>query len=45
MSATLQATNSDKLYENEMHKINTELQITLLKWKLDSLKKKTSFDF
>ena len=33
------------VYENEMHKLNTELQIALLKWKIDSIEKKTKFDF
>ena len=45
MSSVLKAPNSEKLYENEMHKLNTELQVSLLKWKLKSMKKKTSFDF
>ncbi len=45
MSSTFQVPNSDKLYENEMHKINTELQIALLKWKLGSIQKKTLFKF
>lgn len=45
MSSTFQVPNSDKLYENEMHKLNTELQIALLKWKLGSIQKKTLFKF
>ena len=33
------------VYENEMHKLNTELQVALLKWKISSHGKKTKFDF
>jgi hypothetical protein len=29
-----------KEYEDEMHKLNTELQIALLKWKISSMDKK-----
>ena len=45
MSLTSHTTKSDNVYENEMHKLNTELQIALLKWKISSLEKKTKFDF
>ncbi len=45
MSSTFQVPNSDKLYENEMHNLNTELQIALLKWRLGSIQKKTLFKF
>ena len=44
MSSTVQTKNK-KLYDNEAHKLNTELQIALLKWKIDSIKKKTTFEF
>ena len=45
MSSTVQTKNTRKLYDNEAHKLNTELQIALLKWKIDSIKKKTTFEF
>ncbi len=45
MSLTSQVTKSDNLYEKECHKLNTELQIALLKWKLTSMEKKTKFNF
>lgn len=47
MSITSQPTKKpDTVYENEMHKLNTELQIALLKWKIKSIeKKKTKFEF
>lgn len=44
MSLTVQ-TNNKKLYDNEAHILNTELQIALLKWKINSIKKKTTFEF
>ena len=46
MSSTTQTSKSHPYYENEMHKLNTELQIALLKWKINSLnEKKTKFEF
>ena len=45
MNQTIQTTKPDVVYENEMHKLNTELQIALLKWKINSIKKKTTFEF
>lgn len=45
MSSTVQTPKSEKEYENEMHKLNTELQIALLKWKINSMQKKTKFEF
>ncbi len=45
MSLTSQTTKSDNVYENEMHKLNTELQLSLLKWKISSMEKKTKFKF
>ena len=46
MSSTTQTSKSNPHYENEMHKLNTELQIALLKWKISSLnKKKIKFEF
>ena len=45
MSITSQIKKSDSLYETESHKLNTELQIALLKWKLNSMEKKPKFDF
>ena len=45
MSQTSQVAKSSNLYEDENHKLNTELQVALLKWKLNSMKKKTKFDF
>ncbi len=45
MSVTSETIKSKDLYENEMHKLNTELQVALLKWKLNSMQKKTKFDF
>ncbi len=44
MSLTLPATKSGHAYEDEMHKLNTELQVSLLKWKIASLENKTKFD-
>ncbi len=45
MSQTPQTTKSKNAYENEMHKLNTELQVALLKWKLSSMTKKPQFKF
>ncbi|MHA7647155.1 hypothetical protein [Nitrosopumilus sp. S4] len=42
--STNQMKKPEQLYENEMHKLNTELQIALLKWKVQSMKK-PSFEF
>jgi len=44
MNKTSQTSNTEKEFENEMHKLNTELQIALLKWKITSMEKKTKFD-
>jgi len=44
MSITLPATKAGQQYEDEMHKLNTELQISLLKWKIASIQKKTKFN-
>jgi len=35
----------EKILEDEAHKLNTELQIALLKWKINSIQKKTKFAF
>jgi len=45
MSLTTQIPKSDNSYEKETHKLNTELQIALLKWKINSMEKKTKFQF
>ncbi len=45
MNITSQIKKSDSLYEDENHKLNTELQVALLKWKLNSMQKKTKFSF
>ncbi len=45
MSQTSQVTKSVNSYEREAHKLNTELQVALLKWKLNSMEKKTKFSF
>ncbi len=45
MRLTSETKKSKEVYENEMHKLNTELQVALLKWKIDSLQKKPKFDF
>lgn len=45
MSSIIQTSKSENKYENEMHKLNTELQIALLKWKIKSMEKKTKFEF
>lgn len=39
MSKTTQSIKPQQLYENEMHKLNTELQVALLNWKIKSIKK------
>jgi len=44
MNAT-QTTQVEKTLEDEAHKLNTELQIALLKWKISSMQKKTKFAF
>lgn len=35
----------EQTLEDEAHKLNTELQIALLKWKISSMRKKTKFAF
>jgi hypothetical protein len=40
LNKTSQTPKFEKEYENEMHKLNTELQIALLKWKISSMDKK-----
>ncbi|MEX0863134.1 hypothetical protein [Nitrosopumilus sp.] len=35
----------EKIFDDEAHKLNTELQIALLKWKISSMQKKTTFTF
>jgi len=45
MRLTSETKKSKEVYENEMHKLNTELQVALLKWKIDSLGKKSNIDF
>ncbi len=46
MSSIVQTEKPKKMYENEMHKLNTELQIALMKWKINSItKSKTQFKF
>jgi len=45
MRVTSETKKSNDLFENEMHKLNTELQVALLKWKISSLQKKNKFDF
>ena len=42
---TTQITQVEKTLEDEAHKLNTELQIALLKWKINSIQKKTKFVF
>lgn len=44
MDAT-QIIQVEKTLEDENHKLNTELQIALLKWKISSMQKKTKFAF
>jgi len=43
--SVLETKKSAPQYEDEMHKLNTELQVALLKWKLTSMEKKTKFNF
>jgi len=38
-------TVSKKILKNELHTVRTELQISLLKWKIDSMKKKPEVEF
>ena len=38
-------TKSKKILKNELHTVRTELQISLLKWKIDSIKKKPEVEF
>jgi hypothetical protein len=45
MRLTSKTKKSKDVYENEMHKLNTELQVALLKWKISSIEKKTQIDF
>ncbi len=45
MNTTEQVTQVEKILEDEAHKLNTELQIALLKWKISSMQKKTKFVF
>lgn len=45
MNTTSQVTKVEKILEDEAHKLNTELQIALLKWKISSMQKKTKFVF
>ncbi len=45
MSLTSLTTKLKDAYEDEMHKLNTELQVALLKWKLSCMTKKTKFKF
>lgn len=45
MNTIRQVTKMEKILEDEAHKLNTELQIALLKWKLNSMQKKTKFVF
>ncbi|WP_297592417.1 hypothetical protein [Nitrosopumilus sp.] len=42
--STNQICKPEQLYENEMHKLNSELQVALLKWKVQSMKK-PGFEF
>ena len=44
MNKTSQTAKIGKEYEDEMHKLNTELQIALLKWKISSMEPKSKFD-
>ncbi len=44
MDAT-QIIQVEKTFEDEAHKLNAELQIALLKWKISSMQKKTTFAF
>lgn len=45
MNTTEQVTQVEKILEDEAHKLNTELQIALLKWKISTMQKKTKFVF
>jgi hypothetical protein len=45
MNTIRQVTKVEKILEDEAHKLNTELQIALLKWKINSMQKKTKFVF
>jgi len=38
-------TVSKKILKKELHTVRTELQISLLKWKIDSMKKKPEVEF
>ena len=45
MKLTSEAKKHYKEFENEMYKLNTELQIALLKWKITWIKKKQNLIF
>lgn len=45
MNTIRQVIKVEKMLEDEAHKLNTELQIALLKWKINSMQKKTKFVF
>ena len=38
-------TVSKKILKDELHNVRTELQISLLKWKISSMKKKPEVEF
>ena len=38
-------TVSKKILKDELHTVRTELQISLLKWKINSMKKKPEVEF
>ncbi len=38
-------TKSKKILKDELHNVRTELQISLLKWKIDSMSKKPKVEF
>ena len=38
-------TVSEKILKDELHNVRTELQISLLKWKIGSMKKKPDVEF
>lgn len=44
MSTSVHTTKSDKAFDDEMHDVRNELQISLLKWKL-GIVKKPKFEF
>ena len=44
MNKTSLTAKIGKEYEDEMHKLNTELQIALLNWKITCMEKKSKFD-